>query len=107
MNTLRGHYGHIWRRKWPLPGAVVAMREAEALRMGLGWGFQAVTERTEAEETNIPTFWLPSLNYSKMVIYSLFSPENIYPVTPYSVDILYHVPFELSLVPKIVKISPL
>ena len=46
--------------------------KAEALRMGLGWGFQAVTERTEAEETNIPTFWLPSLNYSKMELHYLW-----------------------------------
>ena len=50
VNTLRGHYGHIWGRKWPLPGAEVAMREAEAMRMGLGRGFLAVTESTEATE---------------------------------------------------------
>ena len=33
VNTLRGHYGHIGGRKWPQPGAEVAMREAKALRM--------------------------------------------------------------------------
>ena len=33
VNTLRGHYGHIGGRKWPQPGAELAMRKAETLGM--------------------------------------------------------------------------
>ena len=43
MATFGGENGHN-------RGAEVAMREAEAMRMGLGRGFLAVTESTEATE---------------------------------------------------------